>query len=118
MRMQGWKASVKARHFVFALHDYFAEKYRDMNPLQAFLASTTLRSSEDFRIAQNLANKKADDQWALNYINMQNIQPILEAFDDDGSGFVTIREVNQLTSARPKGWRYAQQMSIVHFHSS
>ena len=37
---------------------------------------------------------------------MNRLQSIAEAFDDDSSGFVTIAEVNQFTSSRPKDWRY------------
>ena len=46
------------------------------------------------------------DEWALECINMNRLQSIAEAFDDDSSGFVTIAEVNQFTSSRPKDWRY------------
>jgi hypothetical protein len=45
------------------------------------------------------------DQWTLAYINMLNVQPVVEAFDFDMSGFISIREANELTSSRPKGWR-------------
>lgn len=103
--LQDWKRSVNARDFVFALHEYFTEKYSKMDPLQAYIVSTTPYTAEAFQAARRLANKKAGDLWALNYISMRNIQPILEAFDDDGSGFVSIREVNQLSNARPRDWR-------------
>jgi hypothetical protein len=83
------------------------EQFHEADPLQAFLTSTAAQTSEAFQIARKIANKKAGDLQALEYINMRNIQPILEAFDDDGSGFVTIREVNQLASTKPRDWRYA-----------
>jgi hypothetical protein len=81
------------------------EQFVEADPLRAFLASTASQTSEAFEIARRIANKKADDLQALEYLNMRNIQPILEAFDDDGSGFVTIREVNQLANTKPRGWR-------------
>jgi len=59
----------------------------------------------DLSYALNQANKRADDHLALGYINIRNMQPILEAFDDDGTGFVSIKEANQLATSRPKGWR-------------
>lgn len=102
---QDWKRSVNARDFVFALHEYFVEKFSRSDPLQAYISSTTPTSTEEFRVARRLANKKADNIWTLDYINMRNIQPILEAFDDDGSGFVSIREVNQFSSAKPTDWK-------------
>lgn len=45
------------------------------------------------------------DKWALEYINVNRARTILEAFDDDASGFVTIQEVNTFTRARPLDWR-------------
>jgi hypothetical protein len=50
------------------------------------------------------------DAWALKYINISNARRILEAFDDDASGFVTVSEVNNFTQSRPPKWRY------VHVH--
>ena|ERR1700722_2246886 len=96
--LQGWKGSVKARRFVLALQDYFIEKYH---------ASETLPDSvtPDLKRALSQANKRADDHWALASINVHNMQPILEAFDDDGTGFVSIKEANQLAESRPHGWR-------------
>jgi hypothetical protein len=46
------------------------------------------------------------DKWALKYINVNYARAILEAFDDDASGFVTIQEVNTFTRARPLDWRW------------
>jgi hypothetical protein len=46
-----------------------------------------------------------DDQWALEFIDIHRIQPLIEALDDDVSGFVTITEVNSFTAARPLDWR-------------
>lgn len=48
---------------------------------------------------------KDEDQWALQYLNLLHLQPIMEAFDDDGTGFVSVMEVNTFTTSRPKDWR-------------
>ena len=45
------------------------------------------------------------DIWALRYINIGNAERILEAFDDDASGFVTVSEANNFTQSRPPKWR-------------
>ena len=45
------------------------------------------------------------DGWALKYINIGRARIILEAFDDDASGFVTVNEVNNFTQSRPRDWR-------------
>ena len=49
----------------------------------------------------------SSDRWAIKYINIGRARNILEAFDDDSSGFVTVNEVNNFTRSRPLNWRYA-----------
>jgi hypothetical protein len=46
------------------------------------------------------------DEWALNYMHVAHLQPILETIDDDGTEFISIKEINTFTSQTPKGWRY------------
>ena len=50
---------------------------------------------------------KGPDSWAIKYINIGRARSILEAFDDDASGFVTVHEVNSFTRLRPRDWRWA-----------
>lgn len=51
-------------------------------------------------------NSSSDpDAWAIKFIDVMWVRPILEAFDDDASGFITITEVNIFTSSRPIEWR-------------
>ena len=45
------------------------------------------------------------DAWCLEFMNVKRLQSISEAFDDDGSGFITVAEANQFTSSRPASWR-------------
>jgi hypothetical protein len=47
------------------------------------------------------------DSWAVEYISIGRARTIMEAFDDDASGFVTVKEVNGFTQSksRPTGWR-------------
>ena len=45
------------------------------------------------------------DGWAIKYMDIMRVQPILEAMDDDASGFITIGEMNRFTSSRPIDWR-------------
>ena len=47
----------------------------------------------------------SSDKWALRYISVNYARNILEAFDEDASGFVTIKEVNDFTRSRPLDWR-------------
>jgi hypothetical protein len=71
-RFQGWRGSVKARHFVMALRDYFQEKWdSDGQPVEGAIAP--------------VADTRRSDEWALAYLNVVRLQPISEAFDDDAS---------------------------------
>jgi len=55
--------------------------------------------------ATAINNSTNPDAWAIKYIDVMWVQPILEAFDDDASGFITVAEVNHFTSSRPADWR-------------
>jgi hypothetical protein len=80
---------VKARHFVLALRDHYLEKL----------------TSEINGVPESAISNSTDpDAWAIKYIDVMWVQPILEAFDDDASGFITISEVNRFTSSRPVDW--------------
>ena len=96
----GWKGSVKARTFVLNLHDYYADQRnrvgRTGSPLQT---PPSARSSH-----VSSPKKKVDDGWALEYINAAYVQSILEAVDDDGTGFISVKEVNTFVEERPAGW--------------
>ena len=95
---QRWRGSVKARRFVMSLRDHFVEK-----------------------AAGDSGSVKGTDAWALKYINISRAPSILEAFDDDASGFVTIKEVNDFTKSRPLDWGCAyfpgsQRRFVHHCH--
>ena len=108
---QGWKGNVKARHFVLSLRDYYVEK----NETQKHQARANTNDP---------SNKEPDilgeDEWALIYLDVPYLQPISEAFDDDGSGYVTIAEINQFTDSMPKdlGWRQECFCFVVNFSSN
>jgi hypothetical protein len=92
---------VKARHFVLALRDYYLHK----------LSETGGGGDLGHSL---IANSSNPDAWAIKYINLTWVQPILEACDDDASGFITIAEVNSFTSSRPVAWRFVSD----HFDPS
>lgn len=54
-----------------------------------------------------------DDTWAMRHISIHRVQPLIEAFDENGSSFVTIAEVNAFTSGRPAGWRFVISPCVV-----
>ena len=88
MKFQGWHGSTKARYFVLALRDYFRQQVE---------AKRRNDRVDTPRI-------KDEDEWALEWINVTRLQPIVEAFDDDASDFITVTAVNGLSSARPRDW--------------
>ena len=88
---QRWRSIVKARTLVLAVHDHFLHNF----------SSRTDHVDEDGTTSPDTM----EDAWTLEYINILRLQPIIEAFDDDASGFVSIVEVNRLASARPPDWR-------------
>lgn len=78
---------MKARVFVMSLQEFFRELFD--------LAAPGISDS---------------DQWALEYLGVSWLQPLMDAFDEDASGYVTIAEVNRLMDTRPSEltWRYVQ----------
>ena len=91
--MKAWRGNVKARHFVLALRDYYLDKLASEANGVPDMGTSAIGDSTD------------PDAWAIRYIDVMWVQPILEAFDDDASGFITISEVNRFTSSRPVDWR-------------
>ncbi|THU91631.1 hypothetical protein K435DRAFT_860160 [Dendrothele bispora CBS 962.96] len=107
----GWKGSVKARHFVLGLHDHYAAQIPAHGADQPELSPTTNEAVTPTvgrpLIATPLVGTRRvrrKDIWALTYINVSRVQPILEAVDDDGTGFISIKEVNDFTESRPDKW--------------
>ncbi|KAI1785580.1 hypothetical protein LXA43DRAFT_1037408 [Ganoderma leucocontextum] len=93
-----WRGSVKDRHFVLALRDYFREKLEQIRRVKS--GTTPIVPSRQLN---------DQEEWTLEYINVTRVQPIIEAFDDDASGFITVAEVNTFTTARPENW------SLLHW---
>ncbi len=60
------------------------------------------------------------DPWALQYITFLCIQPLIEAFDDDTSGYVTINEANAFSAGRPKtgGKLETQRISVASLRAN
>ncbi|KAH9077795.1 hypothetical protein EDB83DRAFT_2548774 [Lactarius deliciosus] len=88
----GWRGNVKARHFVLALRDHYLEKLAAETEGVPGMSTASANSSRN------------PDAWAIKFIDVTRLQPILEAFDDDASGFITISEMNRFTGSRPADW--------------
>ncbi|KAH9950295.1 hypothetical protein B0H21DRAFT_565923 [Amylocystis lapponica] len=90
----GWRGSVKTRHFVLAIRDYYRERADDKKRQE---------------ITFQKAYSKDHDAWALEFLAPNQIQPLMESFDDDVSGFITVAEANYFTTSRPADW------SLLHW---
>ncbi|KIP05842.1 hypothetical protein PHLGIDRAFT_483430 [Phlebiopsis gigantea 11061_1 CR5-6] len=119
----GWKGTAKARNLVMALREHYAEhlkafsssENRALEKIRGILTSsdqpTTAKLQDIEQVTVNTDNAGAQNQWALQYISISRIQPLLEAFDDDASSLVSISEVNEFTIARPKDWSLPHWMA-------
>lgn len=69
-------------------------------------------------LAENVVGPPHDsDEWALEFLGVPWLEAIMEAFDDDASGYVTIAEVNKLMDLRPVSlsWRCVLELIPPHF---
>ncbi|EED80010.1 predicted protein [Postia placenta Mad-698-R] len=81
----GWRGNAKARNLVLAIRDFYHERAEDKHRADS-------------------PHESPQDSWALPWIAVKRLQPIVEAFDDDASGYVTIAKVNNFTKSRPVDW--------------
>lgn len=96
---------MESRVFVTTLRDHFLEKTQDIQ----FAHSPSDHVGDDANLTGST------DDWTLKYIGVPWLQSIMEAFDDDESGWITISEVNKLTESHPPDlkWRYDGFFVIV-----
>ncbi|KAG6905943.1 hypothetical protein DXG01_016775 [Tephrocybe rancida] len=118
IRDPGWKSTVKARHLVLRLRDFYIDRSHsngdapDSQHQMSPPATTDLNDSADQPSQQ--AVEDDDDAWAIGYINVSYLQAIVEAIDDGGSGFVGIREVNGFIDWKPPGLTIAQYTDKIY----
>ncbi|KIK51740.1 hypothetical protein GYMLUDRAFT_181097, partial [Collybiopsis luxurians FD-317 M1] len=97
-----WKGNVKARYFVLALHDYFEDK---LGSQKGSVLTSAMPSNTPLDVGMNSLDAIfKDDRWALKYIDVSRVQAILEAIDDDSTGFISVKEVNTFVASKPSGW--------------
>ncbi|KAI9459301.1 hypothetical protein F5148DRAFT_1319736 [Russula earlei] len=96
----GWRGNVKTRHFVLALRDYYLEKLASGSENSFTTSATGIHCTPD------------PDAWAIKYVDVFRLQPILEAIDDDASGFITIGEMNRFSASRPVDWSMAHWVAF------
>jgi hypothetical protein len=77
-------------------------------PTSTDLESSLLKpvnEGDTLLLGADLEREMTEDEWALEYIDVVHLDPIVEAIDDDFSGFISIHEANRFAVARPKRWR-------------
>lgn len=85
----------------------------------SFYSNDSFLLSPDFETPQSSINNlstdftrpEIKDLWVLDCINVAHVQPIVEALDEDGSGFISVKEANKFAGSRPNGWRYVNLLS-------
>ena len=100
-----------------ALREYYSERretldsgdHKALEEIREILFSQQQPDSEKRKEIALVAMRgiRAEDLWALQYLTISRVQHLMEAFDDDGSGYVTIAEINRFTDSTPAelGWR-------------
>lgn len=107
---------MKAKHLVMALRDHFSEgSHAALAAIRVITRQSKERgdpaaAAEAMEEIKDIASRTdphtaPEDEWALQYITVLRVQPLIEALDDDVSSFVTVAEANAFTAARPQKWR-------------
>ncbi|KAF8912168.1 hypothetical protein CPB84DRAFT_1957799 [Gymnopilus junonius] len=108
---QGLRRSVKAKQFVLTFRDYlltdrsvpntpFPMVPRDLPPDFLLLLS----GAPETQAAHQPNSESDDNTWVLKYIDVAYVRPIVEAIDEDLSGFISVKEANKFALSRPTGW--------------
>ncbi|KAJ7863287.1 hypothetical protein B0H14DRAFT_2221100, partial [Mycena olivaceomarginata] len=97
---QGWKSSVNGGKFVLALNDHYYTN-------GAGVTSTDVEAAHDSAsLPVDSLSIYEQRHWELAYINGAHLRRILEVIDDEGTGFISLRNANGFAASprRPKGW--------------
>ncbi|KAK0194918.1 hypothetical protein F5146DRAFT_924474 [Armillaria mellea] len=107
-----WRSSVKAKHLVLALDDYLIDKLGALSVMSPAVSESGSPISSSIRAdsvtGEFFPLRRKTDRWTLTYFNVSHVQPILEAMDDDATGFITTKEINSFTKSIPPGWTLPQ----------
>jgi len=88
-KTNAWKLSIKGRQFVDAICGYYDDDFR--------------------RQAAAHGGLTPPDQWTLSILSKVIYHPAIgDAIDEDGSGFISVHEVNHFLKKIPEGWTVPQ----------
>ncbi|KAF8498040.1 hypothetical protein BU17DRAFT_103126 [Hysterangium stoloniferum] len=105
------RSSVKTRHLVLALHDYFIDLAdqnvsHDLNinnNPQHEETGVEVEPASPSEGARSSMESVEKDKWCIQYLSLARVPAIAEAIDDDVSGFIKVAEVNDFYRAKPEG---------------
>ncbi|KZV80632.1 hypothetical protein EXIGLDRAFT_845372 [Exidia glandulosa HHB12029] len=80
-REMHWPVSVQASQFVVAVKDHFSLPRQE-------------------RANADPATFEGGEIWATQYISISRTRPLIEAIDQDNSGWISVREINAFTAKR------------------
>ncbi|KAF5329683.1 hypothetical protein D9619_008943 [Psilocybe cf. subviscida] len=119
----GLRRSVKAKQFVLTFRDYLITSDQTASNTPHMQSTVALPDNSGARVeaarsalfsaplqvppVSTLHPNGLDgsEEWVLKHIDVAHIQPIIEAMDEDGSGFISVREANKFALGRPPGMR-------------
>ncbi|KAF8203346.1 hypothetical protein BJ912DRAFT_352658 [Pholiota molesta] len=104
-RMNLGPSSVKAKVFVLTFRDYIRSGNSAVGTPTLGLVPLPQDVGETNLLQPTTSESNTDDsKWVLEYIDVAYVQPIVEAIDEDGSGFISVKEANSfgLSRDRPK----------------
>ena len=123
---KGWKGSTNTLDLVLSLRDFYVNHDHYVSSLEAPQTATEGDSSapqgegdgrkERQEIGSNVPETPEiapKDAWAIEFLSRSQLSPLMEAVDPDFSGHVTIKEINDFTSSRPREWRYSHSPSFI-----
>jgi hypothetical protein len=95
---QSWKCNVEANRFVLTIRDY-------------------LEVEKSYGPHQDPSSYTRTDELTAQFTDLVYVHRIKEAFDEDGSGYVTVQEVNRFTEMQPRslGWRYVTSKFAANY---
>ncbi|KAJ7246139.1 hypothetical protein B0H12DRAFT_1126953 [Mycena haematopus] len=94
---QGWRGNVKGQNFALALNYYYTDHFQE-NVNDSVKAGTIA--------------KPHPDQWTLRYLGVPYLRQIAEAADDDGAGYISVREANEFAARRPDSWSLPEWLAF------
>ncbi|KAJ6539161.1 hypothetical protein B0H19DRAFT_345377 [Mycena capillaripes] len=90
-KQMNWRLSCKCRHFVDAVHHHYAQVF----------GKYTLETGEPH-----------PEHWTLTFLSNIIFYPAIgDAIDEDGSGYLSVHEVDRFFNSRPTGWTPTQWMA-------